>query len=74
MATATLDCCGMRCPQPVLKLAAKAPEMKPGDVLEVTADCLTFEKDVRAWCTRMNKTLLAVTDAGGAKKKAQIQF
>ncbi|MBN2559738.1 MAG: sulfurtransferase TusA family protein [Phycisphaerae bacterium] len=74
MATISLDCCGMRCPQPVLKIAAKAPEMPAGDILEVTADCPTFDKDVRAWCTRMNKTLLAVTDMGGAKKKAQIQF
>lgn len=74
MATQMLDCCGMRCPQPVLKIAAKAPDMKPGDLLEVMADCPTFDKDVRAWCDRMKKTLLSVADQGGGKKKAQIQF
>jgi tRNA 2-thiouridine synthesizing protein A len=74
MATVQLDCCGLRCPQPVLKIAAKAPDMKPGDLLEVTADCATFEKDTRAWCDRMKKTLLAVSNMGGLKMKAQIQF
>lgn len=74
MATEVLDCCGLRCPQPVLKIAAKAPDMKPGDILEILADCPTFEKDVRAWCGRMNKTLLAITSEGGAKQKAQVQF
>jgi tRNA 2-thiouridine synthesizing protein A len=74
MATIVMDCCGMRCPQPVLKIAAKAPDMKVGDIMEVTADCPTFEKDVKAWSSRMNKTLLSVTDGGGLKRKAQIQF
>lgn len=74
MATERLDCCGMRCPQPVLKLAAKSPDMKPGDVLEVTADCPTFTKDVKAWCDRMKKTLIAINDHGGGKFTAQIQF
>jgi tRNA 2-thiouridine synthesizing protein A len=45
MATVNLDCLGLRCPQPILKIAAKSAELKPGDILEVTADCPTFEKD-----------------------------
>lgn len=73
MATIYLDAKGLKCPQPVLKIAAKMPEIKKGDLLEVEADCPTFEEDVRKWCERMKKTLLAVTEAGGAKK-AQIQF
>jgi tRNA 2-thiouridine synthesizing protein A len=50
-----------------------AVKMKPGDVLEVIADCPTFEKDVRDWCARAKKTLLWVRDEGTAKK-VQIQF
>lgn len=73
MATVTLDAKGLRCPQPVLKIAAKMPEMKQGDILEVIGDCPTFEEDVRKWCERMKKTLLAVTQEGDAKM-VQIQF
>jgi tRNA 2-thiouridine synthesizing protein A len=74
MATVILDCSGLRCPQPILKIAAKSAELKPGDLLEVTADCPTFEKDVRQWCERTKKTLISVRDDGGGKKRCQIQF
>jgi len=73
MATVKLDAKGLRCPQPVLRIAAKMPELSAGDILEVLGDCPTFEQDVRKWCTRMKKTLLAVTVEGGAQK-IQIQF
>jgi tRNA 2-thiouridine synthesizing protein A len=73
MATTKLDATGLRCPQPILKIAAKLPEMQQGDVLEVSGDCPTFEEDVRKWCQRMRKTLLAVNQEGTAKT-AVIQF
>lgn len=74
MATVNLDCMGLKCPQPVLKIAAKSAELKSGDLLEVIADCPTFEKDVRQWCDRTKKTLLWVRDEGTGKKRCQIQF
>lgn len=74
MATELLDCNGLKCPQPVLKVAAKAPSMKPGDVLEIIADCTTFAKDMQTWCERSKKTLLFCRDEGNGKFRAQIQF
>ena len=74
MATFVLDCCGLRCPQPILKIAGMVPELKAGDVLEVSADCPTFEKDVRVWCERMKRVLLWIKDDGDSKKRCQIQF
>ncbi len=74
MAVITIDATGLRCPQPVLKIAAKSPEMNKGDILEVSGDCPTFEKDVRAWCDRMKKVLLSVKNEGGSKLRVQIQF
>lgn len=74
MAIVTLDTYGLKCPQPVLKIAAKVPELKPGDILEVVADCPTFPQDVRQWCDRVKKTLLFCRDEGGGKFRAQIQF
>ena len=73
MTTHTLDARGMRCPQPILKITAMLPTVAPGDVLEVTADCATFEDDVTKWCSRMNKTLLAINKSGEITI-AQIQF
>ena len=46
MATYSLDTLGLKCPQPVLKVAVKAKELKPGDILEVLADCHSFSNDI----------------------------
>ena len=74
MALEVLDMVGMKCPQPVLKIAVKAPDMNHGDILEVVGDCPTFEKDVRVWCERLGKIFLAIKDEGHGKKRIQIQF
>ena len=74
MALELIDTLGQKCPQPVLKIAVKAPDMKPGDILEILGDCPTFERDVRTWCGRLGKVVLSVKDDGGDKKTIQIQF
>lgn len=74
MVTEILDTTGLKCPQPILKLATKSPEMRPGDILEVVGDCPTFEKDVRVWCERLHKTLLYIRSEGKGRVRAQIQF
>lgn len=73
MGVVQIDAVGLRCPQPILKITATLPDMQPGDVLECVADCTTYEDDVRKWCDRMGKTLLAVT-RDGDRVTAQIQF
>jgi len=74
MATEILDTLGMMCPQPVLKIAVKVPDMKSGDILEVLGDCPTFERDVRAWCARLGKVFLSITDEGDNRRRIQIQL
>jgi tRNA 2-thiouridine synthesizing protein A len=74
MALEVLDTLGQKCPQPILKIAVKAPDMKKGDILEVFGDCPTFEKDVRIWCERLGKVFLSVQDNGAKEKRIQIQF
>ena len=69
-----LDTLGQKCPQPILKIAVKASDMKQGDILEVLGNCPTFEKDVRTWCERLGKVFLSVKDEGQKKKRIQIQF
>lgn len=73
MQTHILDARGLKCPQPTLKITGMSVKLKPGDILEITADCSTFEKDVRDWCKRFKKILLWIREEGGAKK-CQIQF
>ena len=62
MKTEVLDTNGLKCPEPILQIAVKVPEMKPGDILEVLGDCPTFEKDVRIWCERLGKVFLSIKD------------
>ena len=69
-----LNTLGLKCPQPVLELAPKYPDMKLGDILEILGDCPTFEKDVRNWCERLGKLVLSIKNEGAGKMRIQIQF
>ena len=69
-----LDATGLKCPQPVMKLAVISARMKPGDILEIIGDCPTFEVDVRAWCQRLKRTLLFVNEEDGYRKRIRIRF
>lgn len=74
MSTKALDVRGLRCPQPIQAIITHMHETAPGDVLEVAADCPTFEQDVRNWCSRSNRTLLAVVPNVGGGFVATIQL
>jgi tRNA 2-thiouridine synthesizing protein A len=56
----------MRCPQPVLRLAVESAHLPAGTVVEIVGDCPTLEEDVRTFCERRKKTLLAVRPSGAA--------
>ena len=71
--TEVLDCKGLKCPQPVLKVAIKANTIGPGTALEVHADCPSFPKDIEKWCADSGKVLISVVDRGGFNV-ATIQF
>ena len=74
MATHNLDALGLKCPQPVLKVAILARQLQPGDLLEIVADCESFPVDIEKWCKTTGKTLLFCAAEGGGKVRAQIQF
>ncbi len=69
-----LDTTGLKCPQPMLKLAVSASRAAKGDVLVVLGDCPTFERDVRTWCSRLNKTLLSASHEADGAVKIKIRF
>lgn len=71
-----LDCCGMKCPAPILKIAmaAKSLQGAPG-LLRVVSDDADFAKDVRAWCRTYKATLIHVdeqSEGSGAQTTAVI--
>ncbi|MBN1577099.1 MAG: sulfurtransferase TusA family protein [Chitinispirillaceae bacterium] len=60
-----LNCRGMKCPQPVLKVAIKANTLPAGTVIEVHADCPSFPDDIKKWCNDSGKVLVSIVDNGG---------
>lgn len=68
MEVKVLDARGMKCPRPTLQMLGMSRAMKPGEILEVVADCPTFEADARKFCADMKKALLYVKTEGTAKR------
>ncbi|NYT11569.1 MAG: sulfurtransferase TusA family protein [Methanomassiliicoccales archaeon] len=61
----TLDCTGLMCPMPIVKLAKKMKEMESGKVLELVADDVGSKEDVPAWCNRTGNELVDQKEEGG---------
>jgi tRNA 2-thiouridine synthesizing protein A len=74
MAVEILDTLGLKCPQPLQKLAVKLSNMKRGDIIEVWGDCPRFEDHIRMWCDRLGKRILSVRDDGAKRRRIQIQL
>lgn len=68
-----MDLKGLKCPQPVLKVAIKARTLAEGTTLEVHADCESFPVDVEKWCTDSGKVLVSCVSSG-EEHVATIQF
>jgi tRNA 2-thiouridine synthesizing protein A len=68
MAAKVIDARGLKCPLPALKIQSESFTMKPGEILEIVADCSTFESDVRRLCDALKKALLFVKVEGSAKR------
>jgi len=54
-----LDCSGMQCPGPIMKVFDTMKGMKDGEVVEVSASDPGFMRDIDAWCRRTGNTLLS---------------
>ena len=57
----SLDCLGLKCPQPIIELARRIGEVEVGQLVELRADDPAAAPDVAAWC-RMRGQQLVVTD------------
>jgi tRNA 2-thiouridine synthesizing protein A len=64
----TLDCLGLMCPAPIVKLSKKMKQMESGKILELLADDEGALEDVPAWCRKMGNELLETTTEGSVYK------
>ncbi|MDD5709769.1 MAG: FAD-dependent oxidoreductase [Candidatus Marinimicrobia bacterium] len=54
-----LDCSGLQCPGPIMKVFETMNTLKEGDSLEVSASDPGFARDIVAWCRRTGNTLIS---------------
>ena len=55
----SLDCLGMKCPQPIIVLARRIGEVSIGELIELIADDPAAGPDVAAWCRMRGQHLAA---------------
>ncbi|MEY8353025.1 FAD-dependent oxidoreductase [Lachnospiraceae bacterium 54-53] len=58
-AAVRLDCSGMQCPGPIMKVFETMKGMPEGAVLEVSASDPGFTRDMGAWCRRTGNILVS---------------
>src|SRR2546430_15461478 len=59
-----IDCLGLFCPMPILKVREAMIPLTPGQVLEMLSADPASEADMKSWTTRTGHELLAVERAG----------
>jgi len=57
MATAELDCRGLSCPMPIVKLSRAMKALELGDELTILASDPSFQPDLEAWVRKMGHRL-----------------
>ena len=62
----TLDCKGLSCPMPIIKLAKAMKKMPSGKVLQMIGTDPGSKEDVPKWCSKTGNQLLGSADEGGA--------
>jgi len=70
--TITLDCCGLQCPGPIMKLKAAMETLAPGDEITVAASDPGFAADAPAWCRGNGHEMLEVK-VNGPRVEARIR-
>lgn len=53
-----VDCCGLQCPGPIMKVHETLKEMDDGETVKVSATDMGFPRDIESWCQRTGNTLV----------------
>lgn len=64
----TLDCKGLSCPMPIIKLSKTMKKLNAGDVLEMLGTDPGSKTDVPAWCEKTGNEFIELKEEDGAFK------
>jgi tRNA 2-thiouridine synthesizing protein A len=59
-----VDCQGVQCPMPVIKIALAIQTIEPGQVIELLATDAGVDPDMHAWTKRTGNELLGIEKEG----------
>jgi TusA-related sulfurtransferase len=71
MATMTIDCRGLSCPMPIVKVSRAMKQLASGDTLTIAASDAAFRADLEAWVKKLGHVL--VTFADGPEQIATVR-
>lgn len=60
--TMTLDCKGLSCPMPIMKVAKAMKGLNSGEILEMLGTDPGTKTDMPAWCEKSGNEYLECTD------------
>ena len=64
----TVDCKGLSCPMPILRLTKEIKSLESGQVLELLGTDPGSRKDIPGWCEKTGNELLGNDEDGGVFK------
>lgn len=59
-----VNCCGLQCPGPIMKVNEALNAMLSGEIIQVTSTDMGFARDVETWCKRTGNTFLGSSKNG----------
>jgi tRNA 2-thiouridine synthesizing protein A len=67
MANVDLDCRGLSCPVPIVRVSRAMKDMQSGDTLTVQASDPSFGADIEAWVRKLGHHLVSFMDRDGTQ-------
>lgn len=65
MADAAVDCMGMSCPMPIVKVSRAIKSVSLGEKIVVTSDDPAFRPDIEAWSEKTGNPILKFEENNG---------
>jgi tRNA 2-thiouridine synthesizing protein A len=65
MADYNLNCRGMQCPGPIVKLFTQMKTATAGDTVTIEVTDMGFTRDIEAWCRKTKNELVSLVEMGG---------
>lgn len=59
-----IDCIGLFCPMPIVKVQEAVRNLPPGEVIEMVADDPASEADMKSWANKTGNELLEISKSG----------